>query len=103
MIFTIEDALTSLYPEAEWVLRGGTYEGLEWLDTKVSKPSEYIIKSEINRLHSVYVATEYQRKRAAEYPDFKEYLDGIVKGDPQQVQAYIDKCLAVKAKYPKAN
>ena len=28
-------------------------------------------------------------------------IDGIVKGDTEQVQAYIDACLAVKAKYPK--
>lgn len=45
--------------------------------------------------------TEYQRLRAAEYPDFRDYLDGIVKGNQAQVQAYIDACLAVKAKYPK--
>lgn len=43
----------------------------------------------------------YVEKRAAEYPDFRDYLDGIVKGDQQQIQAYIDACLAVKAKYPK--
>lgn len=46
-------------------------------------------------------ATEYQRLRAAEYPPMADYLDGIVKGDQAQVQAYIDACLAVKAKYPK--
>jgi len=39
--------------------------------------------------------------RAAEYPPMADYLDGIVKGDDAQVQAYIDACLAVKAKYPK--
>jgi hypothetical protein len=43
----------------------------------------------------------YKYQRAAEYPDFREYLDGIVKGDQTQVQAYIDACNAVKAKYPK--
>jgi len=43
----------------------------------------------------------YKFKRAAEYPDLRDYLDGIVKGDQAQVQAYIDACLAVKAKYPK--
>jgi hypothetical protein len=43
----------------------------------------------------------YKFKRAAEYPDFRDYLDGIVKGNQAQVQAYIDACLAVKAKYPK--
>lgn len=42
-----------------------------------------------------------QAQRAAEYPPMADYLDGIVKGDQAQVQAYIDACLAVKAKYPK--
>jgi hypothetical protein len=46
-------------------------------------------------------ATEYQRQRAAEYPPITDYLDGVVKGDQAQVQAYIDSCLTVKAKYPK--
>jgi hypothetical protein len=45
--------------------------------------------------------TQYQRDRAAEYPPMTDYIDGIVKGDQSQVQAYIDACLAVKAKYPK--
>lgn len=48
-----------------------------------------------------WVATQYQRDRAAEYPPITDYLDGIVKGNQAQVQAYIDACLAVKAKYPK--
>jgi hypothetical protein len=43
----------------------------------------------------------YAQLRARDYPDFREYLDGIVKGDQAQVQAYIDSCLAVKEKYPK--
>lgn len=50
---------------------------------------------------AVFAATRYQRQRAAEYPPLTDYLDGIVKGDAAQVQAYIDACLAVKAKYPK--
>ena len=45
--------------------------------------------------------TEYQRQRASEYPSINDYVDGIVKSDQAQVQAYIDACLAVKAKYPK--
>jgi len=43
----------------------------------------------------------YIIKRQSEYPPMSDYLDGIVKGDQTQVQAYIDACLAVKAKYPK--
>jgi len=44
----------------------------------------------------------YQQKRVAEYPPMTNYIDGIVKGDQTQIQSYIDACLAVKAKYPKA-
>lgn len=43
----------------------------------------------------------YKAKRAAEYPPMTDYLDGIVKGDDAQVQAYIDACNAVKNRYPK--
>ena len=43
----------------------------------------------------------YQTKRAKEYPPITDYIDGVVKGDQAQIQAYIDACLAVKAKYPK--
>jgi hypothetical protein len=52
----------------------------------------------------VLVASElYKEQRAKEYPPITDYIDGIVKGDNAQVQAYIDACLAVKAKYPKGN
>jgi hypothetical protein len=45
--------------------------------------------------------TAYQVQRSLEYPPMANYLDGIVKGDTAQVQAYVDACLAVKVKYPK--
>ena len=44
----------------------------------------------------------YKTKRAAEYPPMTDYLDGVVKGDQAQVDAYIAACLAVKTKYPKS-
>ena len=47
-------------------------------------------------------AHAYIAKRQAEYPDFREYLDGIVKGDQAQIDAYIAACQAVKNKYPKS-
>ena len=43
----------------------------------------------------------YKDFRAFEYPPFTDYLDGVVKGDQAQIQAYIDACLAIKEKYPK--
>lgn len=47
-------------------------------------------------------ATAYIAQRAAEYPPITDYLDGVVKGDQAQIDAYIAACQAVKAKYPKA-
>lgn len=44
---------------------------------------------------------QYKNNRAGEYPPITDYIDGVVKGDQAQIQAYIDACLAVKAKYPK--
>jgi hypothetical protein len=44
----------------------------------------------------------YAEKRAAEYPPITDYIDGVVKGDQAQIDAYTAACLAVKAKYPKA-
>lgn len=45
--------------------------------------------------------TPYDQRREMEYPPITDYIDGVVKGDQAQIQAYIDACLAVKAKYPK--
>jgi hypothetical protein len=47
-------------------------------------------------------ATAYITQRAREYPSITDYLDGVVKGDQAQIDAYIAACQAVKAKYPKA-
>lgn len=96
----ITKAIQSLRPNSKWSINGDDYSGLEWKDESV-KPTEAEINAEIIRLQAEYDAKQYQRDRAAEYPDFKDYLDGIVKGDTAQVQAYIDACNAVKAKYPK--
>lgn len=63
---------------------------------------EEIAQSELDKLaHLELLKTQYQRDRASEYPPMADYIDGVVKGDQAQIQAYIDACLAVKAKYPK--
>jgi len=98
----LTQALVSLRPGAEWTLHDNDYDRLIWLDNTQTKPSKDELLSEAERLQVDYQNKEYQRKRAAEYPDFRDYLDGVVKGDQQQIQAYIDACQAVKAKYPKS-
>lgn len=39
--------------------------------------------------------------RKAEYPPVADYIDGLVKGDQAQMDAYVAACQAVKIKYPK--
>jgi len=102
----IPNAILSLKPGAQWNLIGDDYEGLQWLEKPVyeggqKKPTKEEVEAEVARLQKEWEDTEYQRLRAKEYPDVKEYLDGLVKGDTEQMQSYIDACLAVKAKYPK--
>ena len=46
-------------------------------------------------------ANAYKEQRAFEYPDFRGYLDGVVKGDQAQIDKYIADCQTVKLKYPK--
>ena len=99
--FGIVDALQTITPGAQWVLSGEEYSGLEWLDENQQQPTEEAIIAEVARLQAEYDALEYQRLRKPEYPPIEDYIDGIVKGDEAQVQAYIDACLAVKEKYPK--
>ena len=97
----IDKAIAALRPGASFILVGTTYEGLQWLDTEQSRPSREEVAAEVERQWQLYRDTEYQRQRALEYPDFREYLDAVVKGDQAQMQAYIDACNAIKAKYPK--
>ena len=53
MKYDIPAALQALKPGAEWVLRGGDYSGLEWLDSSQTKPTETEINSKISSLDSV--------------------------------------------------
>lgn len=100
-VFGLVDAILSLTPKAQWTLTGDEYSGLDWISEDISKPAEGDLRDEAARLQTEYDALEYQRLRAPEYPDFKEYLDGVVKGDQAQIDAYIAACQAVKDKYPK--
>jgi len=95
MIFK-SDAILSLRPNAEFVVRGET---VEWHDTNQTQPTEEEIQAEITRLQAEYDAKEYQRQRAKEYPSWEKQLekiydDGIDAWKTEMVDP-------IKAKYPK--
>ena len=56
--------------------------------------------AEAARVAAILPPTYAQLRRAA-YPPMTDLIDGLVKDDPVQVQAYKDACLAVKLQYPK--
>lgn len=44
----ISEALATLRPQAQWVLRGDDYSGLEWLDENQMRPDWEEVLAEIN-------------------------------------------------------
>jgi hypothetical protein len=93
---TTVDALRSLKPSAQWVLRG---EELEWQDETQTQPTEAEITAEVNRLQSEYDNNLFQRQRAEEYPPIVDQLDDIFHNGLDGWKASIQ---VVKDKYPKS-
>lgn len=100
----ITKALVNLRPGAEWSLNGDTYEGLQWLDKTQTKPTEEEINEELLKVQIESENKKYQRLRAKEYPDLKEFADAYYwsqKGDETKMNEYIAKCDEIKNNYPK--
>jgi len=97
MINTIDtsDAIQSLKPNAEWVLRGDV---LEWLDSEQTKPTALELSNEVIRLQAEFDAQAYARNREAEYPSVQECVHAILDDTLTALQA---KRQVVKTKYPK--
>jgi predicted P-loop ATPase len=94
-------AIMSLRPGAQWSLDGDDYSGLDWRDEIQSKPTEQELVAETAVQDELLLKSIYKRRRREKYPPIQDYIDGVVKGDQEQIQAYIDACLAVKAQFPK--
>ena len=93
----ITQALLSLRPNAEFVVRG---DELEWLDSEQTQPTEQEIADEIVRLQAEYDAQDYARQRKAEYDklnqfemQFNDQRDGTT--------TWVDAINEIKARYPK--
>jgi hypothetical protein len=100
----IDKALRRLHPTAEFQVSYGddmTTHKIEWFSTDIKQPNSDELNLEISKIIREDALANIQTKRAVEYPPITDYIDGVVKGDQEQIQAYIDACLAVKAKYPK--
>lgn len=97
-MITKANALQSLRPGAEWVLRG---DSLEWLDANQTQPSDAEIEAEVARLTALEPARIATENRRAAY---------ITEADPlffkaQRGEATMDewqaKVAEIKARFPK--
>lgn len=50
---------------------------------------------------ALLASQDYYRQRLMAYPELGEFIDAWVKKDEAALEEYRQKCLAVKAKYPK--
>jgi hypothetical protein len=73
---------------------GNIYQGDMVLGDREATPDEIAAWEESRK-------PTYADLRRVEYPPIAELIDGLVKDDAAQIQAYKDACLMVKAKYPK--
>ncbi len=92
-MITTADALQSLKPKAQWVLRG---DELEWLDTEQTEPTDIEIQTEIGKLKYLEGIQQYQQDRV--YPPMGEQLDNIFHNG---VDAWKVDIQAVKDAHPK--
>ena len=96
MITTV-DALQSLKPNAEWVLRGDV---LEWLDSEQTEPTALELSNEVTRLQAVYDSQLYARTRKAKYDllnqDEMRYDDLV-----NNTTTWRDGIAAIKTAHPK--
>jgi hypothetical protein len=86
----INSTITKLYPQVA-VIRGDVAYDADGNE----------VQYDLAEVQAYVDEHAYIAKRAAEYPPITDYIDGVVKGDQDQIDKYIADCLAVKTKYPK--
>ena len=91
------DALQSLKPGAEWVLRGDV---LEWLDGSQTEPTALELSNEVTRLQGVYDGQAYARTRKAKY-DLLNQDEMRFDDQANSTTTWVDAINAIKAAHPK--
>ncbi len=98
MIYEKLEAIQSLRPKAEFVIRGDV---IEWLDKVQTQPSDSEINAEITRLQAEYDNKKYQRDRAEAYDPIKEQLDQLYWDKKNGTNKWVEAIDKVKSDNPK--
>ena len=96
-MITTADALQSLKPNAEWVLRGDV---LEWLDSEQTEPTALELSNEVTRLQAVYDSQAYARNRKAEYDQLNQF-EMQFDDKENSTTTWVDKINEIKGRHPK--
>ena len=97
-MITKENALRSLRPGAEWVLRG---DELEWLDANQTQPSDAEIEAEVARLTALEPARIATENRRAAYIAEADPLFFKAQRGEATMEEWQAKVQEIKARFPK--
>ena len=92
------NALISLRPGAQWVLRD---DDLEWLDTEQTQPTDAEITAEVERLTALEPIRIAEANRKAAYIAEADPLFFKAQRGEVEQQVWLDKVAEIKARYPK--
>jgi len=97
-MITKANALHSLRPGAEWVLRG---DELEWLDTEQTQPTEAEITAEVARLTALEPARIATENRRNAYISEADALFFKAQRGEATMEEWQAKVAEIKARFPK--
>ena len=97
-MITKANALLSLRPGAEWVLRG---DELEWHDTEQTQPTEAEIQAEVARLTALEPARIATEKRKAAYIAEADPLFFKAQRGEATMEEWQAKVAEIKQRFPK--
>jgi hypothetical protein len=97
-MITKANALQSLRPGAEWVLRG---DDLEWLDTDQTRPTDAEIDAEVARLTALEPARIATENRRAAYIAEADPLFFKAQRGEATMEEWQAKVADIKARFPK--
>ena len=97
---TKAQAISSLRPGAEWVLRGDV---LEWLDETQTQPSEAEIEAELQRLIAEQPRKEAEALRSAAYQSEADPLFFKSQRGEATKEEWEAKIEEIRARYPYPN
>ena len=97
-MITKADALQSLRPNAQWVLRG---DDLEWLDQAQTQPTEVEITAEVARLTALEPARIATENRRTAYISEADALFFKAQRGEATMQEWQAKVTEIKNRFPK--